>query len=127
MAEALLRHITTGRHEVRSAGIAAQTGTPATEAALRALDELGIPHEGESTRVDRMQLEWADLVLCMQEHHRDVILLDHPDLAGKIRTLAEWAGEPESDIPDPFGGDTEEYRRTRDEIERLIRKGLDRS
>jgi aminomethyltransferase len=126
IAEAILRHMAGRRHQARSAGVAACPGSPVNEKAAQALAEIGVEHTGRSAHVDGALLEWADLVVCMETYHCDAILLDHPQLGNKIRTLAEWAGEPARDVHDPFGGEPEAYRKTRDEIERLIRKGLDR-
>jgi aminomethyltransferase len=126
MAEALLRHLGGDRHRARSAGVAAYPGSPVNEKAVQALAELGIRHTGRSHAIDDGTIAWADVVLCMETYHCDAILLDHPALGNKICTLAEWAGEPARDVADPFGGEPEAYRKTRDEIAALIRKGLAR-
>ncbi len=53
----------------------------------------------------------ADLVLCMERHHRDQLLERYDELSGRVFTLMEYGreGNTDSDIADPTGGSRTEY------------------
>ncbi len=145
MAEYLLRYYA---HEVEldikaaSAGLGAFTGDTATEQTVAALGELGIEAgEHRSRRMQAQLLEQYDLIVPMTEQHRRGLLAMVPagerqQLAEKIILLKEYEerkaflgqdlrGEIEKDIQDPFGQPLEIYRRTRDEIARLVELMVD--
>eukprot|EP00965_Chrysotila_dentata_P089624 2958915-Pleurochrysis_carterae.AAC.1 len=54
----------------------------------------------------------ADLIAVMTKEHRKKLLALYPDAAGKVHLLQEFAGRPEQDIADPFGGSQENYDAT---------------
>ena len=64
----------------------------------------------------------ADLVLCMSQSHKQVILQALPEMTDKVFTLAEYVDEPNQDIADPFGGDSEAYEACAQQIEALVQK-----
>ena len=111
--------------KVASAGLAASNGAPLSRHADTALREIGLspPPRGAKPLTPEI-VDWADIVLCMEEYHKQSILLDYPSSTSKIKTLAEWAGDPGRDIEDPYGGTLATYREVRDEITKLIQKGL---
>ncbi|MBR4934071.1 MAG: hypothetical protein IKZ03_06400, partial [Clostridia bacterium] len=55
----------------------------------------------------------ADLVVAITGRHAMEIMLRHPVHASKVAALNE-------DVPDPYGGSSEVYRRCLAEIERLL-------
>lgn len=116
MAEAILRDRLPRGSEVRSAGIAAYGGAPVNPGAVSALGEIGLSIEGRSQPVTPELVEWADTIVCMELVHKERLLIDYPDAAARVVTLAEWAGDDGGDVADPHGGDLAEYRRVRDEI-----------
>lgn len=126
MAQALLRHHLGaadlhGRIEVESAGTFAQVGTPASSLAVAVLEEAGIEMgEHLARQLDAQLLEKADLVLVMEESHRRSVMYQGPAFLGKTYLLSELSGV-HRDIPDPYGKDTEAYRRALT----LIRKFID--
>jgi len=96
MAEALFRAKTQGEgFEVRSAGVAAYDGQPASLHAIQ--------------------------VLTMTGSHKQAIQTYFPEAREKVYTLREFVGvEGYADIADPYGGDLDAYRRCAVEIEELV-------
>lgn len=128
MAEAIFRAKTAGQEfEVRSAGVAAYAGQPASAHAQAVLAERGIEHAHESSQLNEELIGWADLILTMTNNHKHAILSFFPAAADKVHTLQEFAGvEGLQDIADPFGGALEDYRRCAEEIEESLDRLLER-
>ncbi len=124
MAEALFRNKAADRTmEIRSAGVAAYNGQPASPHAQQVLTERGIAHQHQARRLDEELIGWADLILTMTRSHKDMILHYFPATADKVFTLREYVGvEGMGDIADPFGGTVEEYRRCAEEIDESLDK-----
>lgn len=114
--------------EVRSAGIAAFPGAPASGGALRAASKHGLDlSEHASALLTEAAAREADLILTMSPTH----LMRVIELGGGDRAalLTSYAGGPPDDpradsIPDPIGGSDDEYEETflllRDLIERVM-------
>ncbi|MEK0313589.1 low molecular weight protein arginine phosphatase [Cohnella sp. 56] len=103
MAEALLRDwaARTGTAmEVRSAGVAAQSGMPISANAAETLKRGNIVLPGTSTRLDREDVDWADLILTMTTSHKRAIAERYPQAAAKTYTLKEYASQSEALVPD---------------------------
>ncbi|MCL6577387.1 low molecular weight protein arginine phosphatase [Kyrpidia sp.] len=133
MAAALLRRLAKQRGyslEVRSAGLAAVPGLPASEHAREVLRRRGVEdvEEHRSRSVAQEDVEWADVVLTMTEGHKRMMHARFPSAVSKVFTLNEyaWPGENAKDIADPFGGDVEEYARCLEEIEKALTALMDR-
>ncbi len=94
---------------IDSAGVFAGIGESASDEAIKAMSERGIDLTGHRTKplTDEL-INMADIILTMTKAHKQLILRYAPD---KIQTLLEYAGK-DGDIPDPFGGDLEEYEET---------------
>jgi protein-tyrosine-phosphatase len=116
--------------EVRSAGVAAVAGAPATELARMASAEAGqeiLNHT--ATPLDSEQLEWADVVLCMEEAHAEAV---RGMGGGAPRTelfAAEHPALPGGEVPDPVGRGVDYYRAVREVLDVsaarfLAREGL---
>ncbi|MGE5554130.1 MAG: low molecular weight protein arginine phosphatase [Betaproteobacteria bacterium] len=133
MAEALLRDrlekLGISGVSVGSAGLAAVAGASATPEAIRVLGEVGIDHSSHRSRPWTEDLADRDLILTMEQRHKEAILQRFPLLAGRVFTLKEFAGHrpEEGDVEDPLkclydpGCDPlEEYRKTRVELEGAI-------
>lgn len=120
MAEAIVRSlIESGSYPndwtVESAGIGAVDGDPATDNAVAVLAELGLDLASHrARRITPELISQADTILAMESRHLARILELDPQAAARARLLGE------SDIADPYGGEVEIYRRTRDEIQRCI-------
>jgi protein-tyrosine-phosphatase len=125
MAAGLLRHLWDRANPgwalaVRSAGTNAFPGLEASEHAVTALRNRGLDITGHRSRtVDHLGLSETDLVLTMTRRHKEHILALRPELAGRVHTVAEYAGSHD-DIDDPFGGTLADYERTAQSLEQLL-------
>ena len=105
------------RFEVRSFGLAAFGGEPASDHAIEAMEEHGIDIASHrSPPLNRYALAEAELVVCMTEAHS--------------RVLLQVGVEPERlivfDIPDPYKGTLDDYRRCAEKIKTELKKVYDR-
>ena len=135
MAEALaVREIarTGAAVDVRSAGIAAETGTPASGGALRAGARAGLDLRSHRGRLlDRPLVEWADLVLTMSPTHVEVV----EDLGGadRVEVITDYAagrggiaGWRSAGVNDPIGGNDAAYDETLEQLDGLVKRVLER-
>ncbi|OPY59683.1 MAG: Low molecular weight protein-tyrosine-phosphatase YwlE [Pelotomaculum sp. PtaU1.Bin035] len=130
MAEALARKILEERPagleniSVSSAGVAAWPGAPASAEAVEALAGMGVDlQEHRATRLTPETACEAGLILTMTRDHRDYILNAYPQTAGKVLTLAEFAGSG-GDVNDPAGRPLEVYRNCAESLEGLIKRAF---
>jgi protein-tyrosine-phosphatase len=99
---------------VSSAGSDAPAGSPAAANAVEVLREVGLDLNGHrAQQLSPAMLEAADLVLVMEEYHRQRISEMTPEAAGKTRLLLSYAGKEER-VEDPIGFSVECYRLTRE-------------
>ncbi|CCQ94989.1 Low molecular weight protein-tyrosine-phosphatase ywlE [[Clostridium] ultunense Esp] len=135
MAEALLRHLVGDEMEVKSAGILAFEGSPASPHAIQVMEERGIELNHTARQIDEPLMSWADLILTMTIGHKRSLQNHFPQYTDKVFTLKEYAHSlsqdgsisPDSplDIDDPFGGDVEQYRKAAQDIEEALKKWLE--
>jgi protein-tyrosine-phosphatase len=113
---------------VRSAGVAADSGAPASEHATSVVADLGLDLSSHrSTLLDSPLVEWADLILVMSPSH--LAVLDGFGASHKAALLGDFVAGADGtglSIPDPYGGGTAVYRSTLSELERLISLAVDR-
>lgn len=113
-------------HFVRSAGIQNITGEPASDNAIMVMKEIELDISRHvSTLVRRGLIEEADKILTMTIAQRDLLKIAYFDIDNidqKVQTLSYFAIGEDRDVLDPFFGDVEIYRKTRDEIKELIEK-----
>ena len=84
----------------KSCGLTALTGEPAVESAIELMRERGIDITGHRAKqIDAKLVRWADLILVMEELHREVIQLQMPSSRGKVFRLGHFS---DADIPDPY-------------------------
>lgn len=138
MAEALLRdrlaRLGIAGVEVGSAGLMAYAGDEATPEAVEVLHELGIDHSRHRSRPFSPELAGSDLILTMENRHRQEILRWFPEAGDRVFTLKEFAGVGGGgDVADPLrfryasGGEAVTgYRETRDELAAAIEAMLPR-
>ncbi|MBE7025900.1 MAG: low molecular weight protein arginine phosphatase [Ruminococcaceae bacterium] len=120
MAEALLRKKTEA-HTVSSAGVSVLFATPAAPNAVRTMQEYGLDiSDHRSRQLTAEAVQAADRILTMTGMHKAVLCKLFPDAAEKTETLGEFAGHPDRDVPDPFGGSMETYRACAAEIANLL-------
>ena len=98
---------------IDSAGIFASIGECAAENAILAMKKRDIDLSLHRTKplTDEL-IDMADVILTMTSAHKMLIEGMAKD---KVFTLMEYAGG-EGDIPDPYGGDLEEYEETAEKI-----------
>jgi len=119
MAEAWLKKVLKDRNrqdvEVSSAGLLSSNATLASRATIEILGQEGIDvsgHRGRQLIGDL--LKQSDLILVMEELHREKALELAPQVKNRLFLLKEFAkidvGFP--DIPDPIGGTGEIYNNT---------------
>ncbi|SDE64525.1 low molecular weight protein arginine phosphatase [Sporomusa acidovorans] len=126
MAAALLANMIeqaglAGEIMVASAGISAWQ-QPASLHAQAVMRQAGCSLDKHcSQQLDLVKLQAADLVLTMTAAHKQTLVDLAPGMAGKIYTLAEFAGELQ-DVADPFGGNEARYRECAGQLERLLSK-----
>jgi len=113
------------RHvEVRSAGVGAWDGGPASRGSLAAAARHDMDLSGHrSSRVTPELLEWADVVLAMSPSH--VMHLVELGAGGKVELLTTFAAgaDPEGVpdfVSDPVGGTDEDYEETYVLLDRLV-------
>lgn len=119
MAEAILRNKAGEEIEVKSAGIFAGDGSPASANTAQVLKEKGIECQHSSSFLTQEHIDWATYVLTMTSHHKQAILQSFPEAHDKVHTLKEFTNGS-GEISDPFGGPVEIYRETYAELEPLI-------
>lgn len=119
MAENLLKHLLKkkGRTgiEVISAGVSAMKGIGPTPDTVEVMNREGIDvsnHSGQPLTPELVRS--CDLVFCMEDFHRDLILAQLPEAKAKekVHLLKSFeAEEPVADpnIPDPIGRPKEVY------------------
>ncbi len=107
-------------YEVRSAGVSAVEGSPASFNALRAMEEYGVDlgsHQAHLLTAEDVRR--ADVVVVMEEYHREAIAERLPEEAHKVHLLTELAGES-GDVEDVYGMGLEEYRAVAWELKALL-------
>lgn len=117
------------RHvQVRSAGVAAAPGAPASAAALAVADRAGLHlAEHRSQPLTPELLAWADVVLAMASSHLHAVQrLGGGDKAALLGNFAGSETGAPSEVLDPFGGDEAVYEETLDELRSLVPRALNR-
>ena len=104
---------------IESAGIFANDGECASDGAINAMKDFSIDLENhKAKRIDAELFESADLVLTMTASHKNIL---EQYLGDKVETLCEFAGE-DGDIPDPYGGDFETYKKCAERLYNVLLK-----
>lgn len=114
--------------EVSSAGVAARQGAQATPEARSVCEQLGLDLSGHrSRRLSPEMILNADLIVAMEEQHRQTAVRLMPECADRITTLAELAGlSSPRGVADPIGGDERRYRETFAQLEDLLKRAAPR-
>ncbi len=116
--------------EVRSAGVAAFPGSPASGGAVRAAGAYGVDLAShESAQLTEVVVRWADLILTMSEGH--VRAVEELGGTGKAVLITRFAatgagGGKGADlgVVDPIGGDDALYRETFEQLSDLVVQSL---
>lgn len=106
---------------VRSAGVHAGDGAPASEEAVLEMHRQGLDlsqHRTQPLTVDLAQD--ADVIFTMTDRHRDWVVALLPRAADKTFRL-----DPQADVADPVGQDATMYRHAARQIRQAIEKRID--
>jgi len=126
MAAALFNKIAVEKDlpvKIESAGLFAQDGESASNEAVIALKAYDIDLLGHHAQTINTELmEKSDLVLTMTMAHKMVL---EQYLGDKVYTLMEFAGL-DGDVPDPYGGDIDEYKECAEKIYEALLKVADK-
>lgn len=128
MAEGILRHLVepATAWRVESAGTWGFDGDPPALNAQLAMSDRGIDISNHRSRqVTRPLLQEFSLILTMTRGHKEALQVEFPSLAERVYLLSEMI-DTVFDIEDPIGGPLVEYVATADELEGILRQGLDR-
>lgn len=105
---------------VSSAGTAGLSGWPADPRMISYLREQGIePDEHSARELAEEHVQWADLILVMEDAHVDFITQRWPQVKGRVHKLGKYFSSSENkgeDIIDPYGKTTFHYRVSQSQI-----------
>ncbi len=111
---------------VASAGTWAQSGRRAHEHSRQVSAQQGLDIESHRSQpVSAELLAEFDLILTMEQGHKEALRIEFPQAAKRIFVISEMAGYT-YDIPDPIGFALGEYEVTYRELDRLLTSGWDR-
>ena len=111
---------------VSSAGTWAQEGHEAAPFSTELMAERGLDIASHRSQpVQRLLMEQADLVLCLETGHVSTLRRVYPAQQDKIYTLRDMINKRGS-VRDPYGGSRRQYERMVAEVEGLIEQGLTR-
>lgn len=130
MAEGWMEHLLKekGRSDVQvlSAGTSPLPGSPPTRETVEVMAEEGIDVSGHlSQALTREVVLHADAVFCMEDFHKEMVLMLVPQAASKVHLLKTFQSpvkQADPNIPDPIGRPKEVYEVCR----RTIREALER-
>ena len=130
-----MRHLLKKKHsdiQVLSAGTNAMAGFGPTLETIEVMRRQGIDVSKHVAQpVTEHLIHHADLILCMEEIHRDDLLSRLPEAKGKVHLLRRFAkdspeGNPNINIPDPIGRPGEVYETCflmiREAVERVVKE-----
>lgn len=111
---------------IESAGTWTPAGLPPASGAVAALAGMGINLPDHRSRpVTEELLEQFNLVLGMEQGHKEAIQVEFPHLAGRVYLFSEMVYS-NFDVQDPLGGKPSDYEATAELIEGVIQDGLER-
>lgn len=112
-----------GEITVESAGVRAVAGDAVDPVIVAMLDALGVELAAKyATPVAERALSAADLVLVMEEAHRQSLFYRLPRALPKIFLLSELAGRHD-EVADPYGMPDAAYQATLDLVTALLSEG----
>jgi len=110
---------------VDSAGTWAIEGFAMAQKTHWILEQMGHePGDHRSRQVDRELLASYDLILTMEQGHKEALKIEFPDSAEKVFLLSEMIGLT-YDIPDPIGKSSQDFTATYRELKQILRMGYE--
>lgn len=119
MAEAIVRHKLKDI-QVKSAGVFAADGSPASANTVEALREEGISINHSSQLLTEALVNWADYIFTMTNSHKQLVVDRFPQATSKTYTIKEFAEGSNGDVMDPYGGSLSIYKETYKELTVMI-------
>ncbi|NLG72072.1 MAG: low molecular weight protein arginine phosphatase [Chloroflexi bacterium] len=111
---------------IESAGTWALEGYPMVSKVEQVLNERGVPiPPHRSRKVTAELLQQFQLILTMEEGHKEALRFEFPEAASRIYMLSEMINQ-RFNVPDPMGKSYREYKITAQELDRVIEKGLEK-
>jgi protein-tyrosine phosphatase len=112
---------------VESAGTWAAVGQPPLPVAIQAAAVCGLSLKGHTTRmVEASLLSSSDLILVMEGGQKEAILIEFPNVDGRVFLLSEFAEGVAYDIPDPLSIEEDLSEEIAKEVCALVGKGFRR-
>ncbi len=114
---------------ISSCGTNTYGGERATQNAIQAIAKYGVNMENHrSTNISDVDLSTYDLIICMTENHKDIVLFTYPNIKDKIFTLKEYVYNDQiyTDIDDPWGYDISVYNSCGKEIVDCVDKLIEK-
>ena len=114
---------------ISSAGLFAQPGNHPDPIIVKYLLNEGIPMKNHKARqVKKEDIDWADLILVMENSHAQSIEELYPEARDKVELLGKYIsdGQTVDDIADPFGMPLYIYRIAQAQITLAIRSFVER-
>lgn len=131
MAEAILKRLVAERPDadqwhIESAGTWANYGSPAATLTQFVIQSMGLDISNHHSQPVTFELiHQFDLILTMENQHKEGLILQFKPYADRIFMLSEMIGMLE-DVRDPIGGELVDYQDTAQMLERILSDGLDR-
>ena len=112
------------KYGVGSAGTWGQDNLPAFPLAVETLRKRGIDISNHRSRIIKGSIiDEANLVLTMEQNHKEALGAEFPFKKNKIFILSEMAGES-FDVEDPIKKTPEDFEKTADILTALVLDGL---
>ena len=113
IAEVLLKKMAKERGlniEVKSCGTRTLLGMAATREAIESLKKENVSiFDHRSQQLNQELIDWADLILVMEERHKQELLQYSAGVGSKVFLLTEFAEKNSRDIIDPIAKPLEIY------------------
>lgn len=82
----------------------------------------------KSTQINESLVNEADLILAMEEGHREYIINEYPEAIQKVHLLKEYSypDSGDTEIPDPIGQSEEVYKATVAQLKNCIARLIEK-
>ena len=129
IGEALLKNAVGSSHsselnalEIVSAGTSTVDGLPPSTNSVEALRRIDIDISSyRSNYLTQEMVDEAFAIFAMSQSHIDILKYHYKNLPPRVHTVMEMvAGQSRTEVPDPYGGDIDEYLDVRDDIAMAI-------
>jgi protein-tyrosine phosphatase len=115
-----------GEWDVTSAGTWTAAGLPPFPDAIRVARSLGLDLTRHATcPIDALDLSRVDLIVVMEQGHKEAILSEFPPARGKVHLISDMADQLTYDITDPAGPDADLAQVARQLLD-LVQRGYPR-